>query len=120
MGGNLSDRQARSDPAANSQKDKNSEQFPHNRLRSDGSQPCQGCRMLLLYFRLISAIVSFVSTAFGSGSRIKARRNFSHSSRDLIPCDGSLIMSDVRGPTLSLVREGAPRPRLWLCDVVRS
>src|SRR6516225_7947075 len=44
-GRNLSDRQARSDPAAKSQKDKKSEQFPHNRLRSDGSQPCQGCRI---------------------------------------------------------------------------
>jgi hypothetical protein len=35
MARNLSDRNARSDPAANRQYDKKGEQFPHNRLHSE-------------------------------------------------------------------------------------
>ena len=44
MGRSPGDRHARSDPAANCQKDKNGKQFPHNRLRSG----CIAARKILL------------------------------------------------------------------------
>ena len=80
IGRNPRDRHARSDPKANCQKDKKGKQFPHNRLAREGwvelpKPTMSGCSIAGAQFRLISPIVSFVSSSFGSGSRIKPRRN---------------------------------------------
>ena len=108
MGRNLSDRQARSDPAAKSQKDKKSEQFPHNRLRSNGGQPCQGCRIASALFQ------ADFSDCFICFRRLRQRQSHQDAEKlRSIPCetscrrDGSLTISDVRLRSRSRVRRTA-------------